>query len=236
MIKVERVKDVRQVDGYPHGLDMAIGGFSSTEAERVEEEIAASVPEGVARPRTAIAHKDGYIYLMVTDYYKNQTLNGFGNKMDSLGFSRENWLFLDGGGSTQCYLYNEGNVLSRNSSRKVPMLLQVHRGKYEAWKDDGLIICKAKPEDVNFYKKLTTTKDEPGFDGFNATFFDSNHNLVGVAYDDETLHANGASWRPERACMLVYNDTHVETPDTPELSLEERLASLEERVGELEKK
>jgi len=229
MIKVERVLDVRKVAGYPDGLSLAIGGFSSTQSERAKENITASVPEGSARPRTAVAHKDGYIYIMVTDYYQDKSLNGFGTVMDGLGFDRDKWLFVDGGGSTQAYLWNDGNPLSRNSSRKVPMLLQVHRGKYEAWKDGGLIICKALPEDVNFFHKITTTRDEPGFDGFNCTFFGPSYNLVGVAYGDNTLYANGASWRPARACMLVGDSVERE-------SVEDRLTTLEAKVSVLEKK
>jgi len=231
MIKVERVLDVRTVEGYPDSLNMAIGGFSSTESERKLEDISLSVPEGSARPRTAIAHKNGYIYIMVTDYNNDHSLNGFGTVMDELGFDRENWLFLDGGGSTQAYLSNNGNALAHNSNRKVPMLLQVHKGKYNAWKDGGLIICEAKPEDVNFYNKLTTTKSEPGFDGFNATFFDGSYNLLGVAYEDKKLYANAVSWRPARACMLIHGESYVEPK-----SLEERVADLELKVSALEKK
>jgi hypothetical protein len=230
MVKIERVKDITKTDEYPGSLKMAIGGFSSTEAERLKEEVTGSVPEGVSRPRTAIGYKDGYAYLYVTDYRRDMSLNGFGLKMDDMGFRRDQWMFLDGGGSTQCYLYNKGKVLARNSSRKVPMLIKVERGKYEAWKYDGLIVCKVKPEHMSFYHKTTTTKDEPGFDGFNATFFGGGYELLGVAYEDGKLHANGVPWRPARACMMICGG-----PDKPE-TVEERLADLEARVEALEKK
>lgn len=235
MINIKRVQDLTQEPAYQTGsLVLAIGGFSSTRQARADEEVTGSIPEWDDRPRTAIAHKDGKIYLITSRY--GYSLPRFGEKMDGLGFNRSEWLFMDGGPSTQSYFYNNGYALYKHSSKSVPLLVGVKRGDYNAFVRDSMIVCEADPEDLYLLNKVTNTKEETGFDGINGTFYTQdqagNYIILGVAYDRGQLIANGVAWRPPRACMLITKDQ--EEPAAP-LTLEERIEELEERVGLLER-
>lgn len=105
----------------------AVGGISSIQTVRkMEEASLGGMPEGVRRPRTAIAVKNGVAYLITSTTY-NYSMGYFSQKMEKLGFSDMDWIFLDGGGSTGCYYHNDGKPLQKKSYRHVPLSIGVER-------------------------------------------------------------------------------------------------------------
>jgi len=105
---------------------LAIGGISSTKIGRARENIIKSVPEKDRRPRTAIAYKDGYVYLITSSKY-NYKMKYFVSKLNKQGFKNENIVLLDAGGSTNFYFHNDGNPIYKRTSRKVPVLIGCKR-------------------------------------------------------------------------------------------------------------
>jgi hypothetical protein len=125
-MKVEKIQDLSTHDRL-QDIELAIGGFSSDKETRAYEKVAqGGVPEGVKRPRSAVGFKNGIVYLITSSQY-NYTLEYFEAKMELLGFEQENWLFVDGGGSTQCYYYNNGSPIYKYSTRAVPLPIGVRR-------------------------------------------------------------------------------------------------------------
>lgn len=125
-MKVESIPDFTKRSDKEEIL-WAIGGLSSDKKTRIFEQASAGgIPEGVKRPRTMIGFKDNVVYQLVTRS-QNYTLEEIEYKMSKLGFKKDEWIFLDGGGSTQCYYYNGGKPLYKNSSRIVPLLVGVRR-------------------------------------------------------------------------------------------------------------
>jgi hypothetical protein len=125
-IKIQAVQDITHHQRYKEML-WAIGGFSSDATIRKYEEVGPSVPEGDRRPRTAMAFEDGKVFLITTKPGIAYKLPDFEDQMAALGFRHSEWLFLDGGSSTQSYFHNNGKPVYKRSYKKVPLLVGVKR-------------------------------------------------------------------------------------------------------------
>jgi phosphodiester glycosidase len=94
---------------------LAIGGFSLSRDVRILEDVSASVPEGHIRPRTAIGFKNGLVHGITTATSLGKTLTRMEKDLGDMGLDSSNCIFLDGGGSTQCYYDNNGSPLYKRA-------------------------------------------------------------------------------------------------------------------------
>lgn len=79
----------------------------------------------------------------------------------------------------------------------------------------NLLLAKGKSTDLYHRLERTTPYRARAFDGVNGVFFNmTNYGLAGVAHDKDKTHCTGASWRPPRACLVVYKDGTCEVVST----------------------
>jgi exopolysaccharide biosynthesis protein len=74
-----------------------------------------------------MACKDGIVHLITTKTGSAYKLPEFEDQMAALGYKHSEWLFMDGGSSTQCYFHNDGKSIYKRSYKRVPLLVGVKR-------------------------------------------------------------------------------------------------------------
>jgi hypothetical protein len=126
LIQIQAVQDITHHQRYKEML-WAIGGFSSDATIRKYEQVGPSVPEGDKRPRTAMAFKGDTVHLITTKPGVVYTLPDFEDQMAAIGFKHPEWMFMDGGSSTQSYFHNNGKPVYKRSYKRVPLLVGVKR-------------------------------------------------------------------------------------------------------------